>query len=64
VRQVANLLGESDIAGLYLLTQSAVPVDVVWDEGIIAVYQCAGRVSATIALTGAELAALAVATPE
>lgn len=54
-------LEAADFAELNAIMDTGAGIEVLWDTGILAFYDCADRVVASVALTGEELAALAVA---
>jgi hypothetical protein len=61
VQALAQLLDNRDYAGLSMYMGSGAPLEVLWEEGVVAIYQCAGQVGATVALEAAALGAVAVA---
>ena len=54
-------LDAADFAELNAIMDTGAGIEVLWDTGLLAFYDCANRVVASVALTGGELAALAVA---
>ena len=56
-----SALDGSDFAELGTILDSGAGIEVLWEPGLLAFYDCVNRVVASVALTGEELAALAVA---
>ena len=54
-------LDAADFVELNAIMDIGAGIEVLWDSGLLAFYDCANRVVASVALTGGELAALAVA---
>lgn len=59
--ELVRLLEAGDLVAVSILAEADEFVEVAWEEGLLAVYQCSGRVSGTIALAGWELQSLASA---
>lgn len=59
--ELMRLLEAGDLVAVSLLAEANELVEVAWEEGLLAVHQCSGRVSGTIALAGWELQSLASA---
>ena len=51
----------TDFAKLSAIMDIGAGIEVLWEPGLLAFYDCADRVIASVALTGVEVAALAVA---
>ena len=54
-------LDAADFAELHAIMDTGAGIRVLWEHGLLAFYDCADRVVASVVLTGQELAALAVA---
>lgn len=61
LEELVDLLDAGDLASVFLLAEASDLVEVDWEEGLLAVFQCSGRVSGTVALNGSELQALSFA---
>jgi hypothetical protein len=61
VDRFTELLDAGDYPGVHEMAQAGAPVRILRDEGLLVIYQCAGRVAASIALQPIELAALLLA---
>lgn len=53
-------LDDADFAELRTIMDAGAGIDVLWERGLLAFYDCANRVVASVALTGEELATLVV----